>query len=135
MSILLDTNVCIATMNKRPPQVRERFIQARSRGDEVAISSISIFELWYGIAGSIHTQKNIAQLAEFRTTVLILPFDEDDGRAAGELRGVLRRSGKPIGTYDYLIAGQALRRGLLLITANVGEFSRVKGLRWENWEA
>jgi tRNA(fMet)-specific endonuclease VapC len=63
----------------------------------------------------------------------LLPFDDDDARAAGEIRATLEAVGRPIGAYDLLIAGQALRRGMTLVTANVSEFSRVAGLRWEDW--
>jgi tRNA(fMet)-specific endonuclease VapC len=62
-----------------------------------------------------------------------LPFDHKDSRAAGSIRASLESVGRPIGGYDYLIAGQALARGMILVTANVSEFSRVKGLSWQDW--
>ncbi len=62
-----------------------------------------------------------------------LPFDDEDARVAGAIRAELERAGKPIGAYDLLIAGQALRHKLKLITANVSEFKRIKGLHWEDW--
>ena len=65
--------------------------------------------------------------------ILLLPFDEEDARIAGSVRAALETSGKPIGAYDVLIAGQALKRQLTLVTANVSEFSRVKGLVWQDW--
>jgi tRNA(fMet)-specific endonuclease VapC len=135
VNVLLDTNVCIAIMNRRPPIVRDRFISAIANGDVVAVSSIVVFELWYGIASSTHRQGNIEQLSGFSSAITVLPFDAEDARVAGEIRADLRRKGTPIGTYDYLIAGQALRRGTLLITANVREFSRVEGLHWQDWSA
>ena len=64
----------------------------------------------------------------------MLEFDEDDARCAGEIRDLLRRAGTPIGPYDTLIAGQALARDLTLVTHNTREFSRVSGLRLEDWE-
>ena len=63
----------------------------------------------------------------------VADFDEEDARRAGEVRAQLEREGKPIGAYDILIAGQALRRGHKLVTANSKEFARVKGLHWEDW--
>jgi tRNA(fMet)-specific endonuclease VapC len=62
-----------------------------------------------------------------------LPFDDRDAETAGAIRAELERDGKPIGAYDTLMAGQAFRRGMTLVTANVAEFDRVAGLRWENW--
>jgi tRNA(fMet)-specific endonuclease VapC len=63
----------------------------------------------------------------------VLSFDEEDAQAAGELRASLENAGRPIGKYALLIAGQALRRSLTLVTANASEFRRVKGLNWEDW--
>lgn len=80
-------------------------------------------------------ERNVSALDAFLRPLQIFPFDSDDGRIVGEIRAHLERAGKPIGPYDYLIAAQAIRRELTLITANVKEFSRVPGLRWENWAA
>jgi len=66
-------------------------------------------------------------------SVRVLEFGEEDARYAGEIRNTLERMGRPIGTYDVLIAGQALSRKMTLVTANVKEFGRVKGLEWEDW--
>ncbi len=63
----------------------------------------------------------------------MLPFDNEDSRAVGSVRAALETAGKPIGAYDYLTAGQAMARQLTLVTANVSEFSRVKGLSWQDW--
>jgi len=72
-------------------------------------------------------------LETFLGPLQILPFDAEDGRIAGDIRARLEQSGTPIGPYDYLIAAQAVRHKLTLVTANEKEFSRVDGLRWENW--
>ena len=63
----------------------------------------------------------------------VLPFEDADAQLAGEIRAKLEAVGKPIGAYDLLITGQAMRRNMTLITANVAEFTRVKGLAWEDW--
>ena len=92
------------------------------------------FELWYGIAKSVRIEINAQRLeALLSSAVVALPFDNEDSRAAGSIRATLQAAGKPIGAYDYLIAGQALARQLTLVTANVSEFSRVKGLIWQDW--
>jgi tRNA(fMet)-specific endonuclease VapC len=78
----------------------------------------------------VNTQRLEALLS---SSVLALPFDNEDARAAGSIRATLQAAGKPIGAYDYLIAGQALARQLTLVTANVSEFARVKGLSWQDW--
>ena len=81
----------------------------------------------------MQAERNAERLAIFQDSVRILPFDEEDARAAGGIEAELRARGTPIGAYDILMAGQAVRRGLTLVTANVREFSRVQGLRWEDW--
>ena len=92
------------------------------------------FELWYGVAKSARPEINSQRLETFLTgPVIVLPFDDEDARVAGSIRATLEVSGKRIGAYDVLIAGQALARELTLVTANVSEFSRVKGLRWQDW--
>jgi tRNA(fMet)-specific endonuclease VapC len=130
----LDTNACIALINGRPPGVRERFRQAQQRGDTFAVSTVVLYELRYGVAKSQHPAASGARLEGFLLgPVEVLPFDEDDAADAGAVRAVLERAGTPIGAYDLLIAGQARRRGLTLVTANVSEFGRVRGLAWEDW--
>ena len=133
--ILLDTNSCIAIMTARRPQVRERVARALDDGEIVVVPSIVAFELWFGAANSDRVEANTKALRDFLTDFEVLPFDDEDARLAGGIRFDLKRKGMPIGTYDVLIAAQALRREALLVTANVREFSRVPDLRWENWEA
>ena len=133
MTRLLDTNACIAIINDRPRKVRARLQRAAARGGAAHLSSIALFELWYGVAKSARLASNTERLSIFRARFDVLPFDEEDARMAGEIRAELERAGTPIGAYDLLIAGQALRRDLILVTANADEFERVRGLRWENW--
>ena len=133
MSWLLDTNACIAIINGRPQGVRHRLRAALTRGEPVAVSSIALFELWYGVAKSARPTANTERLAVFLAPLETLPFDDDDARAAGAVRAALEQAGTPIGAYDTLLAGQAVRRGLTLVTANVAEFARVRGLTWQNW--
>lgn len=136
MTYLLDTNACIALINGRQPSVRERLEQAMKAGDVIAVSSVVAFELWYGVAKSVRKEDNTERLAAFLAGPLdLLAFDEEDAQVTGEIRARLEVAGTPIGAYDVLIAGQALRRGLTLVTANVSEFSRIAGLGWEDWAA
>jgi tRNA(fMet)-specific endonuclease VapC len=100
----------------------------------VAISAISAFELWYGAAKSTRREANEERLQTFFCgPIILLPIDGEDARSAGHIRAALEAQWMPIGAYDILIAGQALRRGLTLVRANVGEFSRVQGLTLEDW--
>ena len=133
MSYLLDTNACIAIINGSPQGVRRRLRSTLTQGEPVAVSSIALFELWYGVAKSARAAANTERLAIFLAPLETLPFDDDDARAAGAVRAALEQAGTPIDAYDTLLAGQALRRGLILVTANVAEFARVHGLIWQNW--
>ncbi len=134
MTYLLDTNACIALIKGSPENVRHRFQLALARGAHLAVPSVAVFELWYGVAKSSRAEKNKNQLLSFLATpVEVTAFDEEDARAAGVQRAALESIGRPIGAYDLLIAGQALRHGWTLVTANASEFARVKGLSWEDW--
>ncbi len=135
MTYLLDTNACIAVINGHPARVRERLKAAMDLGETAALSTITLFELWYGVAKSARVDANAERLAVFLAPLDTVPFEDEDARAAGTIRARLEREGTPIGAYDLLIAGQALQRGATLVTANAREFARVSGLRWENWAA
>ena len=112
--------------------MRRRLRSTLTQGEPVAVSSIALFELWY-VAKSARAAANTERLAIFLAPLETLPFDDDDARAAGAVRAALEQAGTPIDAYDTLLAGQALRRGLILVTANVAEFARVNGLIWQNW--
>lgn len=133
MSYLLDTNACIAIINGRPSAVRDRLRRVFAQGNAVAVSTITLFELWYGVSKSGRPESNAERLEIFMAKLDLLAFDEQDAEMAGLIRTKLERSGTPIGAYDLLIAGQAACRNLTLVTANVAEFERVAGLHWENW--
>jgi len=134
MDYLLDTNACIALINGHPPAVRAKLQKAAATGVHVLVSSIALFELWYGVAKSARQEFNRKRLDTFLAgPILPLAFEDADARIAGSVRALLEAAGKPIGAYDLLLAGQALRHELTLVTANVSEFSRVKGLLWEDW--
>jgi tRNA(fMet)-specific endonuclease VapC len=133
MRYLLDTNACIALLNRRPAGVDARFRRALASGADVALSAIALSELWYGVARSSRKDENSHRLRTFSTGPLpVITFDDDDARVAGEIRGALAARGTPIGPYDVFIAAQALQRNFTLVTANIGEFARVERLLWEN---
>jgi tRNA(fMet)-specific endonuclease VapC len=134
MGYLLDTNACIALINRTSESVRKRFSKAVESGEQVWAASVSVYELWYGVAKSAQTEANTLRLKMFLAgPVRVLEFGEEDARCAGEIRNSLERIGRPIGTYDLLIAGQAVSRKLTLVTANTKEFARVRSLVWEDW--
>jgi tRNA(fMet)-specific endonuclease VapC len=131
MRYLLDTNICIYLIKIRPHQVLEKF-NAYSVG-EIGVSSITVAELQYGVRKSQHPVKNQQALRQFLLPLVIADFDEQAANAYGEVRAVLEAQGTPIGPLDTLIAAQAISLDVTLVTNNVREFSRVQGLRFENW--
>ena len=127
---MLDTNICIYIINKRPPQVFEHFVGMRI-GD-VAISSITGAELSFGITNS-GSQRNQEALAKFLAPLEIVSFDEAAMHEYGSLRCRPERLGTPIGALDLLIAAHALALGSTLVSNNLREFSRVPNLKLANW--
>jgi tRNA(fMet)-specific endonuclease VapC len=132
VNYLLHTNAVVALLRNRPAAVRERYREAEKSGDYLAVPSVVLFELWYGVEESGRVKENTERLRVLLSGDLdLLDFDDEDSQPAG--RAALEKIGTPIGAYDLLIAGQALRRGLTVVTANTSEFSRVTGLSWEDW--
>lgn len=131
MDYLLDTNACIALMNGTPTAARIRFDGAVNADSRIHISSVVAFALW---DRQEFAHKQHRRLETLLSSLLVaLPFDHEDSRAAGSIRASLEAAGRAIGGYDHLIAGQALARGMILVTANDSAFSRVKGLSWQDW--
>jgi len=134
MTYLLDTNACIALINGKPAAVRTRFQKAVAKGAQVNLSVVVAFELWYGVEKSTQREANTKRLEIFfGGPLILLPFEEEDAKTAGRIRAEIEAAGRPIGAYDLLIAGQAVRHNVTLVTANTKEFSRVKGLVSEDW--
>jgi len=100
----------------------------------IAVSALTRMEVDYGLALNAERAKELAPMLDaFFATIVTLPFDEADAKAAAAIRAALKTQGQPIGAYDVLIAGTGLARGLVVVTSNVGEFKRVSGLQVENW--
>jgi tRNA(fMet)-specific endonuclease VapC len=128
---LLDTNAAIALKEGRSSRLLERVL-AEPDGS-IALSIIVAYELYFGAFASSRVDFNIETLQMFLADFVVLDLSQDDVLASGKLRAALKRVGTPIGPYDNLIAGQALARGLTVVTNNTREFQRAEGLAVEDW--
>lgn len=136
MIYLLDTNICIYLLTGRQPEFQQRILarlEALPNDAQVQLSSIVVFELAYGVRKSRWRKANDAVLSEFLLDFQIMPFDEQTALTAGGIRADLEQRGCPIGPMDTLIAAHAARLDAVLVTHNQDEFSRVKGLKLEDW--
>ena len=131
MTYLLDTDICIYILNRRPAQVAEKFREVGA--ENIALSSITIAELYYGAEKSRSGERNKRALAQFITALITADFGAGDAKVYAKLRTGLERRGTPIGPLDTLIAAHALSLEATLITNNTREFSRVPQLLVENW--
>ena len=131
MKYLIDTNICIYIMNKRPVGVIKKFKQFAL--GEIGISTITVSELQYGVSKSTYREKNEVRLEEFLAPLEILTYDQTAARIYGDIRFQLEKSGQLIGPLDLLIAAHAISQNLVLITNNDREFKRIKKLKIENW--
>lgn len=131
MKYMLDTNICIYIIKKRPVQVL-RMLQTKDVGD-ICISSVTLAELEYGVEKSAQKVKNQLALIEFLVPIEILSFNDAAAKKFGEIRAFLERKGKIIGPFDIQIVAHALSEELTLVTNNVKEFERVPDLTIENW--
>ncbi|WP_241086005.1 type II toxin-antitoxin system tRNA(fMet)-specific endonuclease VapC [Candidatus Vondammii sp. HM_W22] len=130
LKYLLDTNIVIYTMKNRPATVREVF---NANEGQLAVSSVTLMELFYGAEKSSNPAKNTRTIETFAARLEILDYDSAAAQHTGQIRAELAKAGRPIGPYDQMIAGHARSLGLIVVSNNVGEFERVPGLRLENW--
>lgn len=128
---LLDTNICVYIMKNTFPSLTERLLTMQP--DDVAVSSITVYELEYGAVKSNWGERTRENLQLFLSPFTILPFDSKDAIAAGQIRAHLASQGKLIGPYDIQIAAQGIARNLTVVTHNVNEFSRVPSLKIDDW--
>jgi tRNA(fMet)-specific endonuclease VapC len=129
MKFLLDSNAIIAILKGHPAMLKRL---RRHRPDDFGIPAIVAHELYFGAYKGQQTSSNLARVDALQFEVVA--FDREDAQRAGEIRAHLAATGTPIGPYDVLIAGQALARGLAVVTHNIREFKRVPGLSVEDWE-
>ena len=131
MEYLLDTNICIYIIKKKPEIVLEKF-KTFPLGS-IGISAITLAELQYGIRKSSNPDKNMMALNQFIIPLEIIDFDYRATIEYGLIRAKLEKKGTPIGPLDTLIGAHALSLGLTVVTNNEKEFERIEGLKIENW--
>jgi len=130
LKYLLDTNIVIYVIKRRPLPVLKVFYRHHSR---MAISSITLAELVHGAEKSRDVSRNIAVVEDFVSRLAVLPYDDKAAWQYENIRAILEKSGQPIGLNDLHIAAHARSNGLTLVTNNMREFERVPGLLLENW--
>ena len=131
MKYMLDTNICIYLIKRRPAEVVRRFLAQDPA--ELCISAVSYAELMHGVEKSQAPQKNRLALSLLLSPFAILPFDILAAEEYGRIRAAREPRGAPIGPMDLLIAAHARAAGLTVVTNNTREFDRVDGLTVENW--
>lgn len=127
---LLDTNICIYVIKRRPPQVLDRF---NEHAASLAVSAMTVAELYFGVENSQQKERNRREVEDFLSRLEILEYGARAASHFGEIKAALRRQGTPIGEADIHIAAHARSLGMVLVTNNTREFERVEGLRVQNW--
>lgn len=129
-SHMLDTNIVIYVIKRRPREVLQRFNQ---HAGKMVISSVTYAELIHGVEKSMRPTENARVVDDFVSRLEILDYTAKAAAHYGNIRACLERQGTPIGINDLHIAGHARSEGLVLVTNNLREFERVDGLRLQNW--
>lgn len=128
---LLDTNICIYLMKGSFQSLSDKVLTVHP--SELAVSSVTVYELEYGANKSNWGEKTRRNMHIFLSPFTILPFTEEDALAAGRIRAYLESRGTPIGAYDVQIAAQGVARGITVVTHNTSEFGRIPNLTLEDW--
>lgn len=128
---LLDTNICIYAIKGKYPKIADKLLSIDP--DNIKVSAVTVMELEYGAAKSKWSERSREAIKAFLASFEILPFSDMDAAVCGQLRAELAVRGTPIGAYDIMIAAQSVSRGLIVVTHNTGEFSRVSGIVLEDW--
>ena len=127
---MLDTKIVIYVLKRRPVEVLPAFNANASR---MAISAMTLAELFHGAEKSSRTSENLAAIENFCTRLEVLPYGPKAAQHYGAISAALEKLGQPIGVKDMHLAAHARTEGLVLVTNNMGEFARVPGLEAENW--
>ena len=130
LKYMLDTNIVIYVIKRRPPEALAAFNQ---HAGQLCISSITLAELLHGAEKSTKPDHNLRQVEDFTSRLTVLEYGSKAAAHYGDIRATLERKGTPIGVNDLHIAGHARSEGLMLVTNNLKEFERVEALRLENW--
>ncbi|GGJ00712.1 ribonuclease VapC [Alicyclobacillus cellulosilyticus] len=131
MRYMLDTNICIYLIKQKSDTLLQKLRTFRL--GEIGVSVVTVAELQYGVAKSLHRERNLAALQAFLLPFEVVDFNMDAAMIYGQIRADLEKEGHPIGPLDTLIAAHALSLDVPVVTNNVREFQRVKGLRVEDW--
>ena len=130
LTFMLDTNIAIHVIKQRPIAALNKFNQYAAR---ICVSSITVAELYFGAENSQNMAKNLVQVDDFLSRLVILDYDSQAASHYGNIYANLTKKGNVISENDMHIAGHARSRGLILVTNNLREFERVEGLRLDNW--
>lgn len=128
---MLDTNICIYIIKKRPESILKKF--KKYRNQNIYISVITLAELQYGVERSSSKKFNQKIINDFISHLFVVPWDKESALQYGKLRNTLNEKGTPVGNMDLMIASHALSQGFTLVTNNIKEFKRVPNLKYENW--
>ncbi|MFI3186127.1 MAG: tRNA(fMet)-specific endonuclease VapC [Methylococcaceae bacterium] len=130
LKYLLDTNIVIYVIKRRPLEVLNSF---NEHAGQLAISSITLAELLHGVEKSSRPEHNRRQVEDFVSRLEVLDYTAKAAAHYGDIRALLEQQGKIIGVNDLHIAAHARSEGLILVSNNLKEFERVEALRFENW--
>ena len=130
LAYMLDTSICIYVMKNYPQDLREKF---NALAEQLCISSITLGELHFGAEKSARRADNLTAIEQFVARLDVLSFDAKAAMHYGQVRAELERAGTPCGPHDMQIGGHARSQGLIVVTNDAREFSRMKGIRVENW--
>jgi tRNA(fMet)-specific endonuclease VapC len=130
LTYMLDTNICIDVMKRYPKELRDKF---NALAEQLCVSSITLGELHYGAEKSARRVENLTAIEHFVARLDVLPFGEKAAAHYGQVRAELERAATPCGPHDMQIGGHARSEGLIVVTNNMREFTRMPGVRAENW--
>lgn len=131
MRYMLDTNICSYILKNHPVAVKQKFEEVGA--GNICISSIVLAELYYGAARHPKGIVIRREIGDFASRLVIIPWDEIAADHYGAIRASLEKAGTPVGAMDMLIAAHARSCGAALVTNNLREFERIKGLMVLNW--